>query len=69
MHQLLSDEGSLSAHQVIDLLESGQWLTWFYQVNPLEYDLALENYEERCAPVNFKTVELGVFRKFGEVVF
>ena len=47
-----SDEGSLSAHQVIDLLESGQWLTWFYQVNPLEYDLALETYEEKCAPVN-----------------
>ena len=31
MHQLLSDEGSLNAYQVIDLLESGQWLTWFYQ--------------------------------------
>ena len=27
-------KGVLSAHQVIDLLESGQWLTWFYQVNP-----------------------------------
>ena len=53
MHQLLSDEGKPQCPSgVIDLLESGQWLTWFYQVNPLEYDLALETYEERCAPVN-----------------
>ena len=58
MHQLLSDEGSLSAHQVIDLLESGQWLTWFYQVNPLEYDLALETYEEKMRTGQLKTVEL-----------
>ena len=58
MHQLLPDEGSLSAHQVIDLLESGQWLTWFYQVNPLEYDLALETYEEKMRTGQLKTVEL-----------
>lgn len=58
MHQLLSDEGSLSAHQVIDLLESGQWLTWFYQVNPLDYDLALETYEEKMRTGQLKTVEL-----------
>lgn len=58
MHQLLSDEGSLSAHQVIDLLESGQWLTWFYQVNPLDYDLALDTYEEKMRTGQLKTVEL-----------
>ena len=58
MHQLLSDEGSLSAYQVIDLLESGQWLTWFYQVNPLDYDLALETYEEKMRTGQLKTVEL-----------
>ena len=58
MHQLLSDEGSLGAHQVIDLLESGQWLTWFYQVNPLEYDLALDTYEEKMRTGQLKTVEL-----------
>ena len=43
---------------MIDLLESGQWLTWFYQVNPLEYDLALETYEEKMRTGQLKTVEL-----------
>ena len=62
MHQLLSDEGSLSAHQVIDLLESGQWLTWFYQVNPLDYDLALETYEEKMRNRSTQDHRVGVSR-------
>lgn len=58
MHQLLSDEGSLSAYQVIELVEQGDMISWFNQVNPLHFDLDLQVYEDKMRSNTISTVEL-----------
>lgn len=47
MHQLLSDQGSLEATELIDLVKTGQVADWFATINPCPYDLDLRSYEEK----------------------
>lgn len=49
MTQLLSDDGSLTSAEWIELAEKGQLTDWFSQVNPLEFDAELRSYEEKNA--------------------
>ncbi|MBP2621017.1 V-type ATPase subunit [Streptococcus panodentis] len=58
MKQLLSDEGSLTAAEWIALAERGDFLSWFSQVNPLDYDVDLRLYEEKMRTQSLTAVEL-----------
>lgn len=58
MRQLLSDEGSLTAADWIEMAEQTGFLVWFHQVNPQGYDLDLRPYEDRMRDQTITAVEL-----------
>ncbi|MGT2797182.1 V-type ATPase subunit [Streptococcus intermedius] len=58
MTQLLSDDGSLTSAEWIELAEKGQLIDWFSQVNPLEFDAELRSYEEKMHLGKLTNLEL-----------
>lgn len=58
MKQLLSDEGSLSADDYIQLVEEDGLLAWFSRVNPLTFDLDVRSYEEAMKAGQFGIQDL-----------
>lgn len=56
--QLLSDEGSLSADDYIQLGNKKAFLTWFRQINPVSFDLDIRSYEESIEANNFNVRDL-----------
>ena len=56
--QLLSDEGSLSADDYIQLGNKKAFLTWFRQINPVSFDLDIRSYEESIETNNFNVRDL-----------
>lgn len=58
MTQLLSDDGSLTSAEWIELAEKGQLTNWFSQVNPLEFDAELRSYEEKMHLGKLTNLEL-----------
>lgn len=58
MTQLLSDDGSLTSAEWIELAEKGQLTDWFSQVNLLEFDAELRSYEEKMHLGKLTNLEL-----------
>ena len=58
MTQLLSDEGSLTNAEWIELAEKGHLASWFSKVNPLEFDAELSIYEEKLRSGKLTNLEL-----------
>ena len=58
MTQLLSDEGSLTSAEWIELAEKGDFASWFSKVNPLEFDAELSTYEEKMRSGKLTNLEL-----------
>ncbi len=58
MTQLLSDEGSLTSAEWIELAEKGDLAGWFSKVNPLEFDAELRIYEEKIRSDKLTNLEL-----------
>ena len=58
MTQLLSDEGSLTSAEWIELAEKGDLAGWFSKVNPLEFDAELRIYEEKMRSDKLTNLEL-----------
>lgn len=58
MTQLLSDDGSLTSAEWIELAEKEQLTDWFSQVNPLEFDAELRSYEEKMHLGKLTNLEL-----------
>ena len=58
MTQLLSDEGSLTSAEWIELAEKGDLAGWFSKVNPLEFDAELRSYEEKMHLGKLTNLEL-----------
>lgn len=58
MTQLLSDEGSLTSAEWIELAEKGDLASWFSKVNPLEFDAELRTYEEKMRSGKLTNLEL-----------
>ena len=58
MTQLLSDEGSLTSAEWIELAEKGDLAGWFSKVNPLEFDAELRIYEEKMRSGKLTNLEL-----------
>ncbi|WP_150225777.1 V-type ATPase subunit [Streptococcus constellatus] len=58
MTQLLSDEGSLTSAEWIELAEKGDLASWFSKVNPLEFDAELRSYEEKMHLGKLTNLEL-----------
>ncbi|WP_151620152.1 V-type ATPase subunit [Streptococcus intermedius] len=58
MTQLLSDDGSLTSAEWIELAEKGRLTDWFSQVNPLEFDAELRSYEEKMHLGKLTNLEL-----------
>ena len=58
MTQLLSDEGSLTSAEWIELAEKGDFASWFSKVNPLEFDAELRTYEEKMRSSKLTNLEL-----------
>ena len=58
MTQLLSDEGSLTSAEWIELAEKGDLAGWFSKVNPLEFDAELRTYEEKMRSGKLTNLEL-----------
>ena len=58
MTQLLSDEGSLTSAEWIELAEKGDFASWFSKVNPLEFDAELSTYEEKMRSDKLTNLEL-----------
>ena len=58
MLQLLSDNGSFTADEFIDLVENNYLISWFNQVNPDILDTSLVAYEEKMRQGTISVVEL-----------
>jgi len=58
MTQLLSDEGTLTNAEWIELAEKGHLASWFSKVNPLEFDAELSIYEEKLRSGKLTNLEL-----------
>lgn len=58
MLQLLSDNGSFTADEFIDLVENNDLISWFNQVNPGILDTSLVAYEEKMRQGTISVVEL-----------
>ncbi|MBF6976656.1 V-type ATPase subunit [Streptococcus macedonicus] len=58
MLQLLSDNGSFTADEFIDLVENNDLISWFNQVNPDILDTLLVAYEEKMRQGTISVVEL-----------
>lgn len=58
MLQLLSDNGSFTADEFIDLVENNDLISWFHQVNPGILDTSLVAYEEKMRQGTISAVEL-----------
>lgn len=58
MLQLLSDEGSMTANEFIALEEEGGLISWFNQVNPDHFTLALADFEEKMSQGRAGAVDL-----------
>ncbi len=58
MLQLLSDDGSLSAREFIDLVEQNDLISWFNQVNPGILEASLVEYEDKIRQGTISVVEL-----------
>ena len=58
MLQLLSDNGSFTADEFIDLVENNDLISWFNRVNPGILDTSLVVYEEKMRQGTISVVEL-----------
>ena len=82
IYQLVSDEGSLTADQYVELFEQDQVLSWFSQNNPEGFDTDLLAYETQLAETGvtsqalehleslliFKVLENGRYQADGPLV-
>lgn len=58
MMQLLSDEGSLSAREFIELGEKQELISWFTQVNPNHFNTDWAEFEDKMRQGSISAVEL-----------
>ncbi|MGT2636267.1 V-type ATPase subunit [Streptococcus ratti] len=58
MMQLLSDEGSLPAKDFIGLVQTGDLISWFNQINPDSFNTAFASFEEKMRQGSISAVDL-----------
>lgn len=58
MMQLLSDEGSLPAKDFIELVQTGDLISWFNQINPDSFNTAFASFEEKMRQGSISAVDL-----------
>lgn len=58
MQQLLSDSGTLTAKEFIEVVENGDMISWFNQINPNSLTISLKDYEDKMRQGTITAVEL-----------